>query len=233
MAQETTPQPRPVRSFVRRHGRMTRGQRRALDEHACYLIPPGTEPLDPARAFGREAPLWVEIGFGNGDTLCHLAESRPQTDFLGIEVHEPGIGHLLLSAASAGLGNVRVAAADAREFVTERLPDAAAERILVLFPDPWPKKRHRKRRLVQGEFAAVLARKLAPGGVLHAATDWADYAEHMLAELESVPTLSNLAGPGRYAKAPGYRVTTRFERRGLALGHDVRDLLFARDPVVR
>ncbi len=208
---------------------MTPAQRRALRTHAALLVDDqGETPLCTPALFGRQAPLWIEIGFGNGATLAHLAAARPDHDFLGIEVHNPGIGRLLLSIEKQQLENIRIANADAGEFVQRRIADACAARILILFPDPWPKKRHHKRRLLQPAFAETLARKLIPGGVLHLATDWEDYAEQMLAVLENVASLSNCSGPGRFSDPPGYRIPTRFELRGLREGNAVQDLLFER-----
>jgi tRNA (guanine-N7-)-methyltransferase len=220
---------RPIRSFVRREGRITPAQRRALDElWPRYGVPAGEGPLDPAALYGRVAPLELEIGFGNGEALAALAAAHPERDYLGLEVHRPGVGALLARLAAAGLTNVRVAAEDAAAFVARRLPDGALAAAYLFFPDPWPKKRHHKRRLVQAPFAALLARKLAPGGVLRLATDWPDYAAHMLAVLAAEPALENLAADGGYAPRPEERPLTKFERRGLRLGHPVRDLAFRR-----
>jgi tRNA (guanine-N7-)-methyltransferase len=219
----------PPRTFVRRQGRITPAQLRALQTHSEFLVDhEEIRELQPQELFGRKAPLWVEIGFGNGATLAALAADRPDHDFLGIEVHKPGVGHLLLAMQKQQLRNIRVASADAVAFVERRIADASVSRILILFPDPWPKQRQRKRRLLQPAFAHTLARKLAPGGVLHLATDWPEYARQMLAVLEDVATLNNCSGAGQYARAPDYRIPTRFELRGLRLGHPVRDLLFER-----
>ncbi|MDH3715452.1 MAG: tRNA (guanosine(46)-N7)-methyltransferase TrmB [Gammaproteobacteria bacterium] len=218
-----------LRTFVRRQGRITPAQRRALLAHRDFLIDDDHGGLLRARKiFGRQAPLWVEIGFGNGVTLAALAANKPDHDFLGIEVHKPGVGRLLLAMEKQQLRNIRIAEADAMEFVERRIAETSVSRILILFPDPWPKQRQRKRRLLQPTFARTLAHKLVPGGVLHLATDWPEYAGQMLAVLEDIPTLRNCSGRGQYARAPDYRIPTRFELRGLRLGHPVRDLLFER-----
>ncbi|MGH8279457.1 MAG: tRNA (guanosine(46)-N7)-methyltransferase TrmB [Gammaproteobacteria bacterium] len=185
------------------------------------------DPFELAALFRRDAPCTLEIGFGNGDTLLTLACAHPHEDFIGVEVHRPGIGRLLLGLESHALTNVRVVCADALEVLSGCMPDASLSAILIYFPDPWPKKRHHKRRLVQPEFAALVARKLKRGGQLHLATDWPDYAEHMLAVLVANPDFSNAAGTG-FAPRPAARLLTRFEHRGLKLGHAVRDLVFIR-----
>lgn len=219
----------PPRTFVRRQGRITEAQRRALQTHSDLLIENASGPvMDTRQLFGRRAPLWIEIGFGNGATLAALAASRPDTDFLGIEVHKPGVGRLLLTIERQQLRNVRVVTADAVEFVRQRIAEASVARILILFPDPWPKKRQRKRRMLQPAFARILADKLVRGGVLHLATDWPEYAEQMLEVLENIAELRNCSGSNRYAQPPEYRIPTRFEQRGRRLGHPVHDLLFER-----
>ncbi|MGC9458041.1 MAG: tRNA (guanosine(46)-N7)-methyltransferase TrmB, partial [Halothiobacillaceae bacterium] len=178
---------RPIRSFVRREGRLTASQKRALDElwPRFGVIPEGV--IKPAQLFGREAPLTLEIGFGNGASLAQMAEAEPDRDFLGIEVHRPGVGHLLLEIEKRGLGNLRVLCADAAQVLEQNLAPDALDRLLLYFPDPWHKKRHHKRRIVQPAFAQLVAERLRPGGVWHLATDWTDYAEHMLAVLEDCP----------------------------------------------
>jgi len=218
---------RRIRSFVRREGRMTPAQQRALVEQwDRYGIDPGSGQLDLDAVFGRTAPRILEIGFGDGEALLTLAQAQPETDFLGIEVHRPGVGHLLLRAAALEIGNLRVICADAVEIVEQGLADAVLDRIQIYFPDPWPKARHHKRRLIQPPFAAQLARVLQPGGQLHLATDWEDYALHILAVLDAVPELVNTADG--FAPRPLWRPPTKFERRGQRLGHDVWDLLFER-----
>lgn len=220
--------PRPLRSFVLREGRLTPAQRRALTDHwpRFGLDPAGV--LDWAAIFGRQAPVWLEIGFGNGEALRHMAALHPELDFVGIEVHRPGVGRLLNGLAEDGLTNVRVIRADAAEVLRDHVAAASLARMLVFFPDPWPKKRHHKRRLIQPGFVAELARVLAPEGRLHLATDWADYAEHMQAVLDAAPTFDNtVAG---WAERPSYRPQTRFELRGQNKGHEVHDLIYRRVP---
>src|SRR5579872_462146 len=186
---------RRIRSFVLRQGRMTHGQQRALKELLPkYSAAPG--PLDIIKLFGRDARRTLEIGFGSGDVLLELARRHPEEDFLGIEVHKPGVGALLLKLEQEQLKNVRLLCEDAVQVLAGRLPDACLDAILVYFPDPWPKKRHHKRRLLQAEFVALAARKLKTGGRLQLATDWQDYAEQMLAVLSESPELRNLAAEG-------------------------------------
>ena len=206
---------------------MTHGQNRALEELLPrYAPPPG--PIDTTALFGRLAPLTLEIGFGDGHTLLELARRHPERDFLGLEVHRPGVGRLLLTLDAERLVNVRVVPEDAVTVLKERLPDACLDAVLIYFPDPWPKKRHHKRRLLQAEFAALLACKLKSGGRLHLATDWQDYAEHMHTVLDAAPEFQNGAADGGYVSRPEERPVTRFERRGLKLGHAVYDLLYLR-----
>jgi tRNA (guanine-N7-)-methyltransferase len=220
---------RAVRSFVVRGGRITAAQQRALDAlWPVYGIDYAPQPLALASAFGRAAPCTLEIGFGNGEHLLARAAAEPQRDFLGVEVHRPGVGHLLLGAHAAQLHNLRVIHHDAVEVLREQIAAAALDEIEILFPDPWPKKRHHKRRLIQDAFVALLASRLAAGGRLHLATDWLPYAEHMLEVLGRCLALENLGASDGYAMPPLARVATRFERRGLGLGHTVRDLLYRR-----
>lgn len=220
---------RRVRSFVRREGKITAAQRRALEElWPRYGLQPAAEPLDLAALFGRRAPVTLEIGFGNGDALAEMADAHPEQDFIGIEVHRPGVGRLLLSLEQRGLANVRVICADATDVVPSAFAPASLACILIFFPDPWPKKRHHKRRLIQPEFAMTLSEKLAPGGLLHVATDWPDYAEHIRQTLDTLPGLRNSAGAQGYAERPEYRPETRFERRGVERGHPVYDLIYRR-----
>ena len=223
------PPKRIVRSFVRREGRLTRGQRRALEQlWPRYGIPAGEEVLDLEAVFGRRAPVVLEIGFGNGEALLAMAAARPGTDYLGIEVHRPGIGRLLLGLEAQGLSNVRVLEGDAAELLARRLPGASLDAVHIFFPDPWPKKRHHKRRLVQPAFVELLRTRLKPGGRLHLATDWRDYAEHMAAVMERAPGFRNLSPHPPYIERPPDRPRTRFERRGADLGHGVWDLLYQR-----
>ena len=218
----------PIRSYVLRGGRITRAQRRALDELLPRLgIPYATAPLDLDRAFGRHAPRALEIGFGNGDTLVALAAAAPGKDFIGIEVHPPGVGHCLLAADAAGLANVRVIAHDAVEVMASMIPPASLDEVLLYFPDPWPKKRHHKRRIVQPDFAALVASRLKPGGLFKLATDWEPYAAWMLEVLNASPDVRNVARDGGCVDRPE-RAATRFEHRGRRLGHSVFDLEFRR-----
>jgi tRNA (guanine-N7-)-methyltransferase len=224
-----TDQPlRRIRSFVRREGRLTTGQRRALEVLWPLYGIDRVDPLDLDVVFGRQAPRTLEIGFGNGDSLAQMAAAAPEEDFLGIEVHRPGIGHLLQEIEARGLRNVRVMGRDAVEVLERQIPAASLDRVLLFFPDPWHKKKHHKRRILQARFIDLLARALRPGGRFHMATDWQEYAEHMLAEMEQATAFRNLAGPGQYAEKPGYRPTTKFERRGQRLGHGVWDLVYER-----
>lgn len=213
---------------MRRDGRITHSQQRALDE----LLPRYGIPLDGVldldRVFGRPAPRTLEIGFGNGASLAQMASLAPERDFLGIEVHRPGVGHLLLEIERYALANVRVICADAVEILERHVAPASLDRVLLFFPDPWPKTRHHKRRILQPVFVALIHDRLKPGGVFHMATDWQQYAEQMLAVMEAAPGFRNSAGPGQYAAKPDYRPETKFERRGLRLGHGVWDLVFAR-----
>lgn len=220
---------RRIRSFVRRAGRLTPSQARALEElWPRFGIDPPAGPLDLEATFGRLAPRTLEIGFGNGDNLAELAARHPERDYLGVEVHDPGVGHLLLRIEREGLANIRIVRHDAVEVVTGWLPPDSIDEALIFFPDPWHKKRHHKRRLVQSEFLAQLARVMPPGARLHLATDWAPYAEQMLEVCEASPHFEN-AAPGRgYADRSETRPVTRFERRGLKLGHQVFDLLYRR-----
>ncbi len=220
---------RPIRSFVRREGRITEAQKRALEELLPrYGVPEDDAPLDPAALFGREAPLHVEIGFGNGEVLAAMAAAHPQNDYLGIEVHRPGVGALLRRLEAEGLTNVRIIGADARDVLERRIPDDALDVVSIFFPDPWPKKRHRKRRLVQPAFMQLLRRKLKIGGRLNLATDWEDYAQHMLAVLSVAEGFENSMGAHQFAPRPAARPPTKFERRGQRLGHAVRDMVFRR-----
>ena len=186
------------------------------------------EPIDLDTAFGRHAPCVLEIGFGNGDSLFELAAGHPARDHVGIEVHPPGVGHLLLRAEAADLANLRVICADAVEVLRNSLVGCEFDEVLLYFPDPWPKKRHHKRRIVQPAFVELVVERLRPGGVFRLATDWEPYAEHMLETLRGCARLRNESADGRYVLRPESRPVTRFERRGHRLGHEVRDLAFRR-----
>ncbi|MEF7613716.1 tRNA (guanosine(46)-N7)-methyltransferase TrmB [Aquincola sp. MAHUQ-54] len=228
MTDELAPR-RPIRSFVLRAGRMGTGQQRALAELGPrFLLPYGPHPLDYAAVFGRRAPVVLEIGFGMGGATAQIAAGRPDTDFIGVEVHEPGVGALLKHIGEQGLTNLRLVQHDAVEVLRTMIPESSLAGVHVFFPDPWHKKRHHKRRLLQPEFVARLVRHIAPGGYLHCATDWEDYAQQMLEVLGAEPALRNTAEG--YAPRPDYRPLTKFEQRGLKLGHGVWDLVFTRTP---
>jgi tRNA (guanine-N7-)-methyltransferase len=221
------PQRRAVRSYVLRAGRMGSGQQRALAELAPrFVLPLADAALDLDATFGRRAPLIVEIGFGMGQATAAIAAARPDTNFLGIEVHEPGVGALLQRIEEQQLSNLRIVQHDAVEVLTSMIAPGSLAGVQVFFPDPWPKKRHWKRRLIQPPFVTLLASRMAAGGVLHCATDWEPYAGQMLEVLSAEPLLANTADG--YAPRPAYRPQTKFERRGLALGHGVWDLVFRR-----
>jgi len=224
----TPPSPtRPIRSFVRRAGRTTTGQQRALQTYGeRFVLPYEPQQLDLAACFGRVAPTVLEIGFGMGDATAQIAEGRPNTNFLCCEVHEPGVGALLKQIGERGLTNIRIIAHDAVEVLDQMLAPDSLDGIHLFFPDPWHKTRHHKRRLVQPPLVARLAARLRPGGYLHGATDWEPYAQQMLAVLSAEPVLRNSASG--YAPRPAYRPPTKFERRGLKLGHGVWDLVFLR-----
>jgi len=219
---------RQVKSYVLRAGRTTAAQAKAYEVYGpSFLLPyaPGT-PFDAPAAFGREAPLVLEIGFGMGGATARIASVRPQDDFLCCEVHEPGVGALLKLAGDGGLNNIRILRHDAVEVMDHMLADASLDGVHVFFPDPWHKTRHHKRRLIQGPFVNRLARKLKPGGYVHLATDWQPYAEQMLEVLRAEPLLRNTVED--YAPKPDYRPLTKFENRGLKLGHGVWDLVWRR-----
>ena len=208
---------------------MTTAQRRAVDAHwPRYGLERSAGVLDARAEFGRGGPLVMEIGFGMGQSLLAMAAAAPETNFLGVEVHRPGVGRLLHGMAEAGITNIRVYCDDAVAVLEESIPPAGLDGVQIYFPDPWHKKRHHKRRLIQREFVALLCSRLTPGGFLHLATDWQNYAEHMLDVLEAEAELVNCAGVGNYAPRPHWRPETRFEQRGQRLGHGVWDLLYER-----
>lgn len=220
---------RPIRSFVRREGRITRAQQRALDEYwAEFGLEPRAERLDWTREFGRSAPVICEIGFGDGGALESMARDDPESDFVGVEVYRPGVGALLLRLHEAGIGNARVAMTDAVDFLRDCVAPKSLHKLLIFFPDPWPKKRHHKRRLIQPPFVELAADCLERGGYLHCATDWEDYADWMMNVLGGCGRLGNTCGPGRFAPRPVYRPQTKYERRGEELGHGTWDLIFRR-----
>jgi len=218
---------RPVRSFVRREGRITKGQQRALDSLLPrYGIDHLDAPMDPTQVFGRATGLTLEIGFGNGSSLAEMARAEPEHNFLGVEVYRPGVGKLLLEAEKAGLNNLRVSLLDAHEVVQNRLHPASLDRILIFFPDPWPKKKHLKRRLIQPDFVDLMTTRLKPGGIMHVATDIESYAEHTQEVLNGCRVLENTAPSGSYVRRPSYRPITKYELRGTRLGHSVFDLVY-------
>lgn len=228
-AREPVTTRRGIRSFVLRQGRMTEGQKKAYER--CwpkYGLTREQGVIDPREVFGREAWLNLEIGFGMGHSLADMAEAAPEQDFIGVEVHQAGVGALLKEIEDRGLENVRIYAIDANEVVDHCLPDAWLDRVMLFFPDPWHKKRHHKRRLVQPEFVQRIRHKLRVGGIFHLATDWEDYAGHMMEVLSASEGFANAEGEGQFASRPEYRPVTKFEQRGARLGHGVWDLVFRR-----
>lgn len=219
--------PKAIRSYVIRAGRMTVGQKRAFDRWwPTYGLSLFDGAIDPIQVFGREAPLVLEIGFGMGASLLAMAEGEPDKDFIGIEVHPPGVGRLINDAGKAGVNNLKVYMADAMDVLEDCIPDASIDRLQLYFPDPWHKKKHHKRRIVQPAFVQALRPKLKPGGLFHMATDWESYAEHMLEVMSAAPGYENTVEA--YAPRPDYRPITKFEQRGERLGHGVWDLVFRR-----
>ncbi len=223
---------RRVRSFVCRDGRMTEAQRRALDElWPRFGLTLAEGQVDYAKLFGREAPCILEIGFGSGHSLLAMAKEHPEKNFIGIEMHQPGIGTLLLGMELQKVDNIRIYYADAVEVLTQCIPPHSLDGVQLFFPDPWPKRRHHKRRLIQPEFVKNIATKLKPGGLLHMATDWQDYAKHMMKVLSESPDFVNLAGPMQFSIRSTHRpVTTKFEQRGTRSGRIIWELQFAYTP---
>jgi tRNA (guanine-N7-)-methyltransferase len=218
---------RRIRSFVRREGRLTKGQQRALEELLPrYGINLQQGELDLNTLFGREAFRVLEIGFGNGASLAEMAVNHPENDYLGIEVHRPGVGNLLLQIEKQQLNNIRVSNDDAVDVLEQQIPNASLDAVYLFFPDPWHKKKHHKRRILQPAFAQLVQRKLKSGGIFHLATDWENYAEHMLEVMSTANGFENSAGKGNYIARPEYRPLTKFEQRGHRLGHGVWDLIF-------
>jgi len=216
---------RPIRSFVKREGKMTKGQINAIAElWTDYGVDLDDKLLNLDTLFGQDAPTILEIGFGNGLSLAEMAEREPESNFFGIEVHKPGVGSLLVQVKKRELKNIRVSNDDAVDVLSQQIPDQSLDRIQIFFPDPWHKKRHHKRRLIQPDFVATLVKKLKPNGVLHVATDWQNYAEHILQTLEENQDLKNTAAD--YAAKPDYRPNTKYEERGKRLGHGVWDIVF-------
>jgi len=221
-----SPSDRPIRSFVIRASRATDSQRKALEQHwNAHVIPYDAAPLDLARYFPKSGPLTIEVGFGMGDSLLEMALKEPKSNFLGIEVHRPGIGKLLRGIAQHNLQNLKIMCHDATEVIANCFDVNSVDRLLIFFPDPWPKKRHYKRRIIQVEFVELLATRLVAGGLLHLATDWEEYALHMMKLLQNESMLTNCADAGRFCDA-STRPETKFEQRGRRLGHGVWDLLF-------
>lgn len=220
---------RTIRSFVMRAGRTTEGQQKALDEVWPFM---GLEVKEGSvvfsELFGREAPVVLEIGFGMGDSLIEMASQQPENNYIGIEVHKPGVGRLLSRANEAGLSNIRVYAEDAIEVLAQCIPDNSLDVLQLFFPDPWHKKKHHKRRIVQPEFAQTVRKKLKVGGYFHMATDWENYAEHMMDVMTEAEGYKNKAGEGVYSPQPEWRPVTKFQKRGERLGHGVWDLMFER-----
>ena len=218
---------RRIRSFVRREGRLTQGQQRALDElWPLFGIDHDNTVLDLDAIFGRSAPCVLEIGFGNGASLLKMAQDNPDKDYLGIEVHRPGAGNLLHNIERAGVTNIRVMTDDAVDILKQQIPDASLDLVQLFFPDPWHKKKHHKRRIVQPSFAQLLYKKLKPGGRFHMATDWQHYAEHMLEVMTAAEGFKNISATNDYVERPESRPLTKFEQRGHRLGHGVWDLIF-------
>ncbi len=220
---------RVIKSYVLRQGRLTRGQQQALERLSdIYGIDYSPEMLELDTLYTHTAPVTLEIGFGNGESLIQQAAARPDNNYLGIEVHRPGVGRLLSLIEKAGLSNLRVINHDAVEVLQQQIPDQSLDCVQLFFPDPWHKKRHHKRRIVNDNFVRLVQQKLKPGGLFHLATDWQDYAEHMLTVMEQAEGFTNTAGEGSYAKNTG-RPLTKFEQRGQQLGHGVWDLVYRKN----
>lgn len=230
MMTDTCVHPRRIRSFVRRDGRMTAGQLRAVRESGPrFGLDAAAGMVNFPQVFGRVAPCFLEIGFGTGHSLLEAAVKHPEMDFIGVETHLPGVGALFAGIESAGITNVRVMHEDVVKVLAECIPDGSLAGIQIFFPDPWPKRRHHKRRLIQPSFVAACAAKLSAGGTLHLATDWEDYAVHMMRVLSDSPLLKNMAGLNQYAgRAERRPLITRFERRASLAGHVVRELAFVK-----
>ena len=221
---------RPIKSFVRRGGRLTQGQKNALAEYwPLYGVDFESSKTQLATIADRFEALKMEIGFGSGEALISMAQADPKCFYLGIEVHESGVGRCLNSIHENAINNVRVIKHDAIEVMQQMLPEQSLDRVFLFFPDPWHKKRHNKRRIVNQQFRNLLTALLKPGGCVHMATDWQDYAEHMADELLSDPRFKNLGDEKGYAIRPAYRPVTRFENRGVKLGHGVWDIVFEKE----
>jgi len=219
-----------IRSFVIRAGRMTDGQKNAFQQYwPKYGVSLFSGAFTPCEQFGRKAPVVLEIGFGMGDSLQQMAINEPDKDFIGIEVHPPGVGRLIFTAGETGVDNLKVYMADATDVLEDCIGDASLDRVQIYFPDPWHKKKHHKRRIIQPEFVQKIRAKLKHGGLLHFATDWQNYAEHMLEVMNAADGYSNSQANGGYSPRPDYRPITKFEKRGERLGHGVWDLIYQRD----
>jgi tRNA (guanine-N7-)-methyltransferase len=218
---------RPIRSFALRRGRMTPGQHRAFEQGwERHGLRHSAGPIDPATVFTSNAPLVLEIGFGMGRSLLEMAAADPASNFIGIDVHKPGVGSLLQGIEAEGLENIRVYCHDAVEVLRDCIPDYSLDTVQIFFPDPWHKKRHNKRRLIQPDFVRQLGPKLKPGGLLHLATDWEHYAQQMMTVLSADPDFHNCYAQDTFAPRPSHRPLTKFELRGERLGHGVWDLMF-------
>jgi len=221
---------KPIRSFVRRQGRMTKAQMNALEMLSShYLLNISDHFLKTEEIFGNQHPMVFEIGFGMGDSLAKIAEANPSLNFIGVEVHRPGIGALMKQLHEKNITNVKIIEGDAVEILKNRIQDHSLEVVQIFFPDPWPKKRHHKRRLIQKEFVELVVQKLKPNGKFYLATDWQPYAEHMMEVLSACNTLTNTAGAENYTDLSHYRVDTKFEKRGERLGHQIFDLAFTKN----
>jgi tRNA (guanine-N7-)-methyltransferase len=220
---------RRIRSFVLRAGRLTAGQKRALNElWPVFGLAESDDQLDLCALFGNSHPVIMEIGFGNGDATWQMAAAHPEENYLAVEVHKPGVGRLLQTLEEHSISNVRIACEDAVEFLRKGIPAASLAGVRIYFPDPWPKKRHHKRRIIQAPFVGLLAEKMQPGGILHLATDWAPYADHMLEVMHNSPDFENFSPLGGPVSKPAWRPATKYEKRGERLGHGVFDLVFRR-----
>lgn len=218
---------KPIRSYVIRGGRMTPGQKNAFERYwPDFGLSLFAGRLDNERCFGRQAPTVLEIGFGMGDSLFTMAQEQADTNFIGIEVHPPGVGSLINNAGKAGLSNIKVYMADAIDVLDDCIADQSLDRFQLYFPDPWHKKKHNKRRIVQLPFMQTIYNKLKPEGVIHMATDWEPYAQHMMEVLTLLPGVENMAGQYLFSPRPDFRPVTKFEKRGERLGHGVWDLMF-------
>lgn len=226
---DPSPHRREIRSFVKRIGRITSGQKHALEQQwPRYGLDYAGQPRDLAATFGNDHPVVLEIGFGNGEALFAASSADPARNYVGIEVHEPGVGRLLRDADAAGLGNLRVSKHDAVDVLRHEIAPASLAEVRLYFPDPWHKKRHHKRRIVQPAFVELVASRLQPNGLFHLATDWEPYAEHMFDVLDASPSFRNELGPRQSAPRPSWRIETHFQKRGERLGHGVWDLLYRR-----